>query len=107
MLTGAFRNEVSEKVNIFETAPRSSIPGQGVSETIVQHQIEAILNPKSSPSESAPTITTDEQFTCYLMEGNKPKVSQIVERASGERLTILSEPRRFKGVFFFDCQKTG
>ena len=104
MLTGWFRGQVAEKIDILALTRRSSIPGESIPETVIQTQVECILRRKSEDTLSPPVTSKDASYRCYLIGGQKPEVSQIVKRDDGERLTILTKPERFKNLIFFDCQ---
>ena len=104
MITGAFRRREGEKVNILGLLRKSAIPGNSIPETIIQSQIECVLIRKDDDSQLAPATTKDTLYRCYLFEGDAPKVSQIIERADDERLTILTKPEKYRNMFYFDCQ---
>ena len=104
MLSGWFRKQLSEKVDIIEFLRKNSTPGYPIPEEIVQSQLECILDRKGENTESVPTTTQDTLYRCYLFQGNEPKVSQIIKRADGERLVILTKPEKFRRLIAFDCQ---
>ena len=104
MLTGWFRNQVAEKVDILGLTRKSSTPGEPIPETVIQSQVECIIRRQGEDTQSPPVTTRDTSYRCYLIGSQKPEVSQIVKRDNGERLTILTKPERFKNLIFFDCQ---
>ena len=106
MLTGAFRQQVAEKVDILELSRKSSTPGSPIPEATVQSQVECRLSRKSEDSQAAPATTQGALYRCYLFDGESPTVSQVIKRSDGERLTILTKPEEFNNIIFFDCQHT-
>ena len=104
MLTGAFRQQVAEKVDVLNLSRKSSTPGSAIPETTAQSQVECLLIRKREASQAAPTTTQDAMYRCYLLEGEEPVVSQLIKRSDGERLTILTKPEKFNNIIFFDCQ---
>ena len=106
MLTGAFRQQFAEKVDVLDLSRKSSTPGSAIPETIAQSQVECILVRKKESSQAAPATTQDTMYRCYLFDGEKPTVSQIIKRSDGERLTVLTKPEKFNSIILFDCQHT-
>ena len=104
MLSGAFRRQRAEKVDILELSRNSSTPGSAIPETTVQSQVECALVRKKENAQAEPTTTQDTMYRCYLFEGETPSVSQLIKRSDGERLTILTKPEKFKDTIYFDCQ---
>ena len=106
MLSGAFRKQVAEKVDILNLSRKNSIPGSPIPETTSQSQVECILSRKGNDSLSPPTTSKNLLYGCHLINGELPKVSQIIKRANGERLTILTIPEKVIDIIVFDCQHT-
>ena len=106
MLSGAFRKQVAEKVDILGLARKNSTPGSSIPETILQSQVECILSKKGEDGLSEPTITKNLLWGCHLINGEMPKVTQIIKRKNGERLTITTTPEYVIDIIVFDCQHT-
>ena len=106
MLTGAFRRQVAEKVDILDLSRKSSTPGSAIPETTAQSQVECLLIRKSEDSQAAPATTQEAMYRCYLFSSVTPTVSQLIKRSSGERLTVLTKPEKFNNIIFFDCRHT-
>ena len=104
MLSGAFRRQRAEKVDILELSRKSSTPGSAIPEATVQSQVECALVRKKENSQAEPGTTQDTMYRCYLLDGDAPTVSQLIKRSDGERLTILTKPETFNSIIFFDCQ---
>ena len=104
MLTGGFRKQVAEKVDILDLSRKASTPGSAIPETTAQSQVECILIRKREASQVEPSTTQDTMYRCYLLNGEVPEVAQLIKRSDGERLTILTKPEKYKNIFFFDCQ---
>ena len=104
MLTGHFRKRHAEKVDIVVLEKKNAVPGNAIPERIVQTQLESVIVRSTEASQAEPTVTKNMTYQCYLFEGVKPEVSQIVKRSTGEKLTILTEPEQIRETIFFDCQ---
>ena len=104
MLSGAFRRQRAEKVDILDLSRKASTPGSAIPETTAQSQVECLLVRKRENSQAEPTTTQESMYRCYLFEGETPSVSQLIKRSDGERLTILTKPEKFNGIILFDCQ---
>ena len=104
MLTGAFRKQVAEKVDILDLSRKASTPGSAIPETTAQSQVECLLIRKREASQAEPSTTQDTMYRCYLLEGETPTVAQLIKRSDGERLTILTKPEKYKNIIYFDCQ---
>lgn len=102
--TQAFKDEVGELVDVIALSRRSSTPGEAIPETTVQTGIECFLVEKRDEAQAAPVTTKDATYTCYFLEGTAPEVSQIIKRSTGEQLTILTKPRTYDNIIFFECQ---
>ena len=106
MISGAFKNHIAEKVDILDIARRTSTPGRAVPESTIQSNLDCILVRKSESTETAPVTTQMSLYRVYLLEGTAPSVSQRVKRSDNERLTIVTKPRKFRQIYFFDAQHT-
>ena len=106
MLTGWFRKEAGETIDVLGLSRKNSTPGSAIPETIVQSQIECVLVRKSDDTASPPVTTKTALYRCFLFGDEVPEVSQVIKRSDDERLTILTKPEIFNGVVFFDCQHT-
>ena len=104
MLSGAFRQQLAEKVDILDLSRKASTPGSAIPEITAQSQVECLLVRKRENSQAEPGTTQDTMYRCYLLDGDAPEVSQLVKRSDGERLTILTKPEKFNGIILFDCQ---
>ena len=106
MLTGSFRRQKSEKIDIVDLTRKNSLPGNAIPEITVQSQIECVLIRKKEDSQLAPVTSKDTMYRCYLFEGQVPHISQIIKRNDNERLTILTKPEKYRNMIFFDCLHT-
>lgn len=104
MLSGWFRKQRGEKVDILGLSRKSSTPGNTIPETVIQSQLQCMLSPQGDDTINPPVTSKSLNYKCYLFEGDKPEVSQIVKRDTGERLTILTKPEKIRGVIVFNCQ---
>ena len=102
--TRAFMDLRAEPVDVLDLSRKMSVPGESIPETVAQSQVECFLVRKGDTSLSAPTTTQDTMYRCYLLDGETPEVSQLIKRADGERLTILTKPEKYDNIIFFDCQ---
>ena len=104
MLSSLTRRRVAEKVDILEVDRKNSTPGSSIPETTVQSQVVCLLRRKSDDTEDAPVTTKTSTYRCHLIDAVEPKVSQIVRRSNGEKLTILTKPEKVKRYISFDVQ---
>lgn len=112
--TDELRREVTERIDIFEVSQKQSTPGSSIPESVVQTGVEALFEERSENTrttarnyrEFAPGISQNIVYTCYIFDSPAPAVSQIIKRADGERLTIMTKPQTYKNVSWFDCQHT-
>ena len=104
MLTALFRKERAEKVDILDVSRKQSIPGETITESTIQSQLECILSRQGDDSESAPTTTQQTLYQCYLFDGEMPEVAQTIKRDNGERFSVLTKPRKRNGIIVFNAQ---
>lgn len=106
MLDGWFRNQVSERIHFERLSQRTSTPGSAAAATRTQSNVECVLVRQRENRISAPVTSQNTLYRCYMLEGDIPEVSQVLIRGDGERLTIVTKPETFNGIFYFDAQHT-
>ena len=109
LLSAQMRDAVGEKVDILSISRKGGTPGRSLPESTVVSQVSCILKKQGEEAEVVPVTTTDTVFRAILLKSEipddkEPKVSQIVKRGTGERLTIVSKPLKRRGYIMFDCQ---
>lgn len=109
MLTRLLRTRKIETVNIVIFSPQLAIPGETIPETVTQSGISCVLTEATTGTgEHAPVLQgAGELYRCYQFTGTLPAIGQILRRENGECFTILTQPKRYKNLIYFNCQKGG
>lgn len=111
MLTARMRRQLSENIDILDVERKQSTPGSAIPTSAVQSGLRCVFLERTenvratvrNSVELAPATSQSIIYTCYLFDGVKPTVGQLLRRDTGEKLSVMTDPKKVRGVIYFEC----